>query len=180
MSLKYAIIGLLLEAPAHGYELKRRLSPALASKGLVNDGVLYPLLAKLEKDGWLKGRLEIGGEGAAAKRGRHVFFPTKKGERAFLAWLANDADEEDEVTYDFFLGHPFLAKCMFFERLDPATRAKKLEAQARSAQAKLEAFIRIKKGMKARAVDPWRIAILELGIAQQKQKLKWLEQRRKK
>jgi DNA-binding PadR family transcriptional regulator len=171
MSLKHAILGLLLDRPMHGYELKRGLSPALSRDGLVNDGVLYPLLSKLEKEGFVEKRVEPG----AGRPDRHVLHPTKKGERWFYEWLENNSDEEDEVTYDFFLGHPFLTKCMFFDRLDADEITAKLEAQKRSAAAKLDAFLLIKSGMMERGVDPYRVAILDLGVAQQREKIRWLD-----
>ena len=51
LSLKYAILGILIEKPMHGYELKQAVSPALSRERLMNDGVLYPLLAKMEREG---------------------------------------------------------------------------------------------------------------------------------
>ena len=171
MSLKYAILGLLIEHPMHGYELKRGLSPALSRDGLVNDGVLYPLLAKMEKEKLLAAHVES----VPGRRDRTVFRPTPRGKRTFLKWLANNEGEEDEVTYDFFLGHPFLAKCMFFDQLDRDEVLGKLAAQKISARAKLDAFTRIRRGMVLRGVLDYRVSILELGMAQQKQKIRWLD-----
>jgi DNA-binding PadR family transcriptional regulator len=171
MSLKPVIIGLLLERPLHGYELKRVLSPALSRERQLNDGVLYPVLARLAREGLIKKRV-VPGQGRPDK---HVFEPTPKGERWFLAWLAGDAGEADEVTYDFFIAQPFLAKCMFMDRLAPAEARHKIEAQRGSSKAKLDTFLEIRAGMIERNVDPWRIAILDLGIAQQTARLDWIE-----
>ena len=49
-SLDFVVLGLLIERPAHGYALKRALTPALPRNQLVNDGILYPLLDRLERD----------------------------------------------------------------------------------------------------------------------------------
>ncbi len=62
-------------------------------------------------------------------RDRNVFHPTAKGRRAFEQWLAGADDERDEVAYDFLLGHPFLTKCLFFNRLTPAEVSAKFEDQ---------------------------------------------------
>ncbi len=51
MALRHVILGLLLERPSHPYELKRRLSPGLPRERLINEGILYPLLARLEREG---------------------------------------------------------------------------------------------------------------------------------
>ena len=73
------------------------------------------------------------------------------------------------------LGHPFLTKCLFFERLRPEDVAHKLAGQLDASEAKLSDFRRIRKGMVERGVDPYRIAVLDLGIAQQREKARWLK-----
>jgi DNA-binding PadR family transcriptional regulator len=171
MALKHVIIGLLLDHPMHGYALKRALSPAVTSGGLINEGVLYPVLARLERDGLVEKRV-VAGEGRPE---RHVLRTTREGERWFMEWLAGDEGEADEVTYDFFVGQPFLTKYMFFDRLGRAAERKKLEAQLVASRAKLDAFERIREGMRARGVSEHRVAVLDLGIEQQQAKIRWLE-----
>ena len=51
----------------------------------------------------------------------------------------------------------------------------KLAAQLESSEEKLREFARIRAGMVERRVDPFRIAVLDLGIEQQRAKLRWLE-----
>jgi DNA-binding PadR family transcriptional regulator len=169
--MKYAILGFLIDQPMHGYELKRALSPALPPERRVNDGVLYPLLKRMESEGLISGRVERG-DGAPDRR---VFHPTEAGRRAFVEWLEGPVEEEDEVAYDFMLGHPFLTKCLFFSRLSPAHVARKLADQLETSEGKLADFRRIRKGMVERRVDPYRIAVLDLGIAQQREKVRWLK-----
>jgi DNA-binding PadR family transcriptional regulator len=169
--MKYPILGFLIDQPMHGYELKRALSPALPPERRVNDGVLYPLLKRMEAEGLVSGRVEQR-DGAPDRR---VFHPTTAGRRAFDEWLHGSVDEEDEVEYDFMLGHPFLTKSLFFERLAPSEVVTKLGAQLDASEAKLADFRRIRSGMVERGVDPYRIAVLELGIAQQREKIRWLK-----
>jgi len=169
--MKYPILGFLIDQPMHGYELKRALSPALPPERRVNDGVLYPLLKRMEAEGLVSGRVEQR-DGAPDRR---VFHPTAAGRRAFDEWLHGSVDEEDEVEYDFMLGHPFLTKSLFFERLAPSEVVTKLGAQLDASEAKLADFRRIRSGMVERGVDPYRIAVLELGIAQQREKIRWLK-----
>jgi len=171
LSLKCTILGILIDKPMHAYELKRVVSPALSRERLMNDGVLYPLLAKMEKERLVRSRVERGDK----RPDRRVFQPTASGRRVFFEWLQGSAFEEDLVTYDFFLGHPFLSKCMFFKHLTREEIRAKLMAQRESALAKLEEFNLIREGMVERGVDPFRIAILDLGIAQHREKIRWLE-----
>jgi DNA-binding PadR family transcriptional regulator len=169
--MKHAILGFIVDQPMHGYELKRKLSPALPRERRVNDGVLYPLLRRMEDDGLLRKRVERGKSG----RNRNVFHVTVRGRRAFERWLHGSDDEADEATYDFLVGHPFLTKCLFFAKLDPDEVTQKLRAQLEDSTRKLETFQTIRDGMVARNVDPYRIAVLDLGIAQQKERLRWLK-----
>jgi DNA-binding PadR family transcriptional regulator len=169
--MKNAILGFLVDQPMHGYELKRKLSPALPRERRMNDGVLYPLLRRMEEEGLVRKRVERGETG----RDRNVFHATARGRREFGRWLRSSDDEADEATYDFLVGHPFLTKCLFFARLDPDEVEQKLRAQLDDSTRKLETFRAIRKGMVARDVDPYRIAVLDLGIAQQKERLRWLK-----
>src|SRR3954449_11453986 len=100
--MKYPVLGFLTDRPMHGYELKAALSPALPRQKRVNDGVLYPLLRKLEGEGLIRGRR---GRGDAGRK-RVVYEATARGRREFAKWLASDGDEQDEVAYDFLLAHP--------------------------------------------------------------------------
>lgn len=160
-----------MDKPMHGYALKKKLSPGLRRDQLVNDGVLYPLLAKMEREGLISKKVE----GGVRRPNRHVITLSLKGKKVFREWLAMPAFEDDDMAYDFFLGHPFLYKCMFFKYLAKTEIQKKLKAQKKSAEAKLENFHRIRKGMEERNVDAFRIAIIDLGITQQRDKILWIE-----
>jgi PadR family transcriptional regulator, phenolic acid-responsive transcriptional regulator len=172
--VKHAILGFLIDQPMHGYALKRALSPALPRERRVNDGVLYPLLKRMEEEGLISGRVERR-EGAPDRR---VFHPTEAGRRAFEDWLRSPVEEEDDVAYDFMLGHPFLTKCLFFGGLPRAQVLHKVADQIEKGEAKLADFRRIRKGMAERGVDPYRVAVLDLGIAQQRERVRWLKQMR--
>jgi DNA-binding PadR family transcriptional regulator len=171
-NLREAIVGLLMDRPTHAYALKKLLAPRVSPSEQINDGVLYPLLAKLESEGIIRGREEV----SAGKRKRTIFSVTAKGETAFLAWLESDADESDEPAYDFFMGHPLLVKVQFFSRLPPRRRAEKLAAQLLRTELKLKDYDEIRTGMVAREADAFRIALLDLGAAQQKATRKWLRE----
>jgi DNA-binding PadR family transcriptional regulator len=168
--MKYPILGFLTERPRHGYELKSALSPALPREKRVNDGVLYPLLRKMESDGLIAGKRERGDGG----RDRVVYRATPRGRREFAAWLRSGDDEHDEVAYDFLVGHPFLTKCLFFDRLDEGEVEQKLQGQLDESVMKLGEFKRIRRGMSERGVEPYRIDVLDLGIAQQEARVRWL------
>jgi DNA-binding PadR family transcriptional regulator len=168
--MRYTVLGFLIDRPMHGYALKRAMSPALPPRQRLNDGILYPLLRRLEEEGLVRKEVERG-DGA---RARNVYHPTDAGRSAFDAWLSSADDERDEVTYDFLLGDPFLTKCLFFDRLAPEEVRAKLDHQLAECARKLDTFGSIRDGMVARGVGSHRIAVLDLGIAQQREKERWL------
>ena len=92
--LEAVVVGLLSERPAHGYELKARLGPGLPREAQLNDGVLYPLLARLERRG-----LASSSEERSGGRRRRVYAATAGGDAAFREWLLSDRDEDAVVGY---------------------------------------------------------------------------------
>lgn len=170
--LREVVLGLLMEQPMHAYALKKVLGPRLPPDELVNDGILYPLLARLAKDGLVSGSEAVGPSGKT----RRVFAVTEAGRQAFAEWLKSADQEADEATYDFFLGHPFLVKVQFFSRLGKAERRRKLTEHAERTQAKLREYRAIREEMLARDADPFRVKLLDLGAAHHRQTLRWLKE----
>jgi DNA-binding PadR family transcriptional regulator len=111
-----AILGLLMEQPLHGYELKKRLTGLLGSRASLSFGSLYPALGRLERGG-LVTTVEpdaggtsvpmtgsLGGEVAAyrarmtlptrARRNRKVYEITPSGEARMLELLRVPAPDD--------------------------------------------------------------------------------------
>ena len=170
-TLQNVVLGLLTERPMHGYALKKAITPALPRDQLVNDGILYPLLKKLEANGLIEKRTEE----QEGRPDRNVFHTTMEGKESFRAWLKRNDEEADEIDYDFFVGNPFLAKVLFFNELSGDEVVAKLAEQRAAAQEKLDGFQMLRSNMIDKSVDPNRIAIVDLGIAQQKEMARWLD-----
>ena len=49
--LELAVLGLLLESPMHGYELRKRLTGLLGAFRAFSYGSLYPALRRMQADG---------------------------------------------------------------------------------------------------------------------------------
>lgn len=169
-NLREALVGLLLEHPNHAYALKQLLAPRISSSESVNDGILYPLLRKLENEGIISGRKDV----SASNRTRTIYTVTPAGKSWFMNWLESKSDEEESTLYDFFLGNPLFVKIQFFDRIPVKQRLEKLTAHLQRTKSKLKLYGEIRTGMIERAADPHRIALLELGIAQQKCTKRWL------
>ena len=83
MNLRYALLALLADGEAHGYELLKRFNERIGPFWHPNIGQVYQLLHELERRGLAARRdVEVG------TRVRHVFRMTARGERALGTWLA--------------------------------------------------------------------------------------------
>ncbi|MDI6655849.1 MAG: PadR family transcriptional regulator, partial [Candidatus Hydrothermarchaeota archaeon] len=79
MSLaKLAVLGVLIEKPMHGYELKQYFETRMPVFWMINYGSIYPVLKKLEKEGFVTAKREVSGP-----RGKIVYEVTEEGRREF-------------------------------------------------------------------------------------------------
>jgi len=83
MHLRYALLALLGEGEAHGYQLLKRFNVRVGPFWHPNIGQVYQLLHELERRGLVARRDERVGT-----RLRRVFRLTPRGDRALRTWLA--------------------------------------------------------------------------------------------
>jgi len=69
------ILAVLLDGPTHGYEISVRMAASLPGLGKSPAGTLYPLLHRLEKDGYLSAEWQI----QEGKPNRKVYSITDNG-----------------------------------------------------------------------------------------------------
>lgn len=103
--LEFAVLGLLAEAPAHGYELRRQLNEALGPFRALSYGTLYPALKSLLGQG-LIAQSETSVT-ASGRRPRIVYELTVAGREHLSTLLSHiDAtaweDEGFDVRVHFF------------------------------------------------------------------------------
>ena len=98
---QYAVLGLLREAPSHGYDLQRSFSEGteLGSVVRIEQASLYATLRELASRGLIDG--EETREGARPPRTRYTL--SSKGARALEAWLGTPVQRLREVRLDFLL-----------------------------------------------------------------------------
>lgn len=83
MTTRYALLGLLIEEPDHGYRLAQRIQERLGTTQ-VRSTYIYRLLKELERDGLIR-RVEV--ESRGRRPARVVFEATELGEQDFGAWM---------------------------------------------------------------------------------------------
>ena len=116
MSLRHALLGLLAEKPASGWDLSRRFDDLLGTVWPAGHPQIYGELNKLEADGFI----EIESEGP---RRRKTYRPTKAGIREVRRWLT-------EVDVDHTLRLEPVLRSVFFWLMTPEELATYLEREA--------------------------------------------------
>src|SRR5438132_4230797 len=196
--LELAILGLLTDAPLHGYELKKRLGETLGHVWGVSYGSLYPALARLERMGAIEvvdpqaatsgpaipipATGSIAGEAAAARlrrplrrsgRTRKAFRIASAGQTLFSELLrADPAPGTDE-------NRAFALKLAFCRHLEPPARLEILQRRrdqlaeklARGRQA-LAAFARAGRGP---GPDRYTRALIEHETTTAERDLEWVD-----
>lgn len=102
--LEFAVLGLLHEAPLHGYELRKRLTGVLGAFRVVSYGSLYPCLAKLSRKGLIT---ESASFAPGGRRPRITYEITAAGREYFADQLSRSGptswdDENFDVHFAFF------------------------------------------------------------------------------
>ncbi|MHB8619300.1 MAG: selenium-dependent molybdenum cofactor biosynthesis protein YqeB [Chloroflexota bacterium] len=120
---EFALLGLLIEQPAHGYDLARAFEPGadLGAIFRLRLSQLYAVLAKLESLGLVTSApVPAGGHG----RGRKVFSIAPAGQRQFQLWLGRPVRKVRYLRVDF------MAKLYFARRAGGQTAGMLIEDQA--------------------------------------------------
>ena len=126
--LELAVLGLLLESPMHGYELRKRLTGLLGAFRAFSYGSLYPSLRRMQADGliaedWCTGDTE------ATRSPRLPLTP--KGRERFAELLADTGPQN--YTDDGFGVH-----LAFFSRTPAEARMRILEGRRRQVEERRE------------------------------------------
>ncbi|CCH75241.1 PadR family transcriptional regulator [Nostocoides australiense] len=146
--LDLAVLGLLHEAPMHGYELRKRLNLALGPFRALSFGTLYPALRGLVADGLISESNPVSAPNPvsasnpatghapatpASRRPRIVYELTDAGRTRF-AELNNRADD---TAYD---DDGFEVRIAFFARTESAVRLRILEGRRARLEDRLAAL----------------------------------------
>lgn len=97
MSMKYAVLGLIVERPGYAYDLARRFEDTVGPAFNVHYGAIYQALDALERDALISGALREGDQADERRRraGPHmVYETTEAGMHAYEAWIRAPARVE--------------------------------------------------------------------------------------
>jgi DNA-binding PadR family transcriptional regulator len=169
MALRHVVLGLLADGPDHAYALKHRLSPGLPRDLLINDGVLYPLLARLETDGHVRSAERRG----TAGRPRRVYSVTRAGRAEFRRWLRSEEDEDGPPLHELFVSHP-LVKLLFAGHLEDGELRAKLERHGERVGERIAALESLREVAPSNGAAGLGPSLLELELRQLRDTLAWL------
>jgi DNA-binding PadR family transcriptional regulator len=100
MSLHHAVLALLAEKPAHGYELRTSFEQAVGDQwGGLNIGHLYQILERLSRDGLIESEHQP----QPIKPDRLVHHITPEGRAELERWLSEPSSQLHGYRDDFFL-----------------------------------------------------------------------------
>ncbi|AZG46703.1 PadR family transcriptional regulator [Gordonia insulae] len=164
--LELAILGLLLESPMHGYELRKRLTGLLGAFRAFSYGSLYPTLRRMQADGIID---EATAPAAAkVRRGRRVYQLTEKGRERFSELVADTGPQN--YTDDGFGVH-----LAFFSRTPAVARMRILEGRRRQVEERREGLREI-VGRSNKAVDRYTRQLHQLSLESSEREVRWLNE----
>lgn len=168
-SLEFAVLGLLGDAPLHGYELRKRLNVMLGSFRALSYGTLYPALKHMVAAGFISQTDEPPAitKPLAGRRARIVYRLTAAG-RARFAELLSDvspATWEDEQ---------FGVHLNFFARTSTETRLRILEGRRARLEERL-AMIEKSLELTRERLDGYGLALQEHSKDSVQREVLWID-----
>lgn len=165
--LEFAILGLLHEAPQHGYELRKRLASLLGTFRAFSYGSLYPTLRRMVEAGWIVDEEPLPGvdDDASARtsgRRKRVYRLTADGKEHFAELLG-------EVGPEAFDDGGFGARLAFFGQTRSDVRLRILEGRRRRVEERREDFRR-----PAARLDRYTRQLHEHGLESVDREVRWL------
>ncbi len=126
--LELATLGLLQKQPQHGYQLKQELERFISGCISVNYGAIYPLLKRLEQQGFLTLSITEGEGGGKRK----IYSITEQGQRRFQEKMLEHPKESWVNARS-----RFMIKFVFFSYVKPQQRIDLIKKRLEVCQTRL-------------------------------------------
>lgn len=171
--IEFAILGLLHEAPMHGYELRKRLAELLGAFRAFSYGSLYPALKRLQRAGLIVE--ELGQQPAEdrparswGRRAKRVYKLTAEGKERFAVLLADGGPQAWED--DGFGVH-----MAFFSRTSAEVRMRILEGRRRRVEERREG-LRAALARAGEQIDRYTRELHRMGLESSEREVRWLNE----
>jgi DNA-binding PadR family transcriptional regulator len=165
--LELAILGLLREAPVHGYELRKQLGLRLGGFRVFSYGSLYPALRRLTVAGLIVEEPEEP-SGTRSRRSRRVYRITAEGKERFAEMLSESGPQAwDDDGFGVHLA--------FFSRTPAEARMRILEGRRRAVEERREG-IRSALAKAGEQIDRYTRELHQLGLDTSEREVRWLNE----
>ncbi len=170
-SLELAVLGLLHEAPMHGYELRKRVTGLLGWGRVLSYGSLYPCLKQMLRDGLIAedttaDEPAAGATARGGRRGKIVYKLTADGKERFAALVSAagpSAWEDDNFGVHF----------AFFGSTTAETRIRILEGRRSRLEERLDG-VRTSLARSRERVDAYTLELQRHGLESVEREVRWL------
>lgn len=167
--LELAILGLLHEAPVHGYELRKQLGQRLGGFRAFSYGSLYPALRRLTRAGLIVEDPEQPPDATSwSRRGRRVYRITADGKERFADLLCACGPQ----TWD---DESFGVHLAFFSRTPAEARMRILEGRRRCVEERREG-LRATLAKAGEQIDRYTRELQQLGLDTSEREVRWLNE----
>jgi DNA-binding PadR family transcriptional regulator len=166
--LELAVLGLLREAPMHGYELRKRLNSVLGAFRAFGYGSLYPCLKEMLRLGLIEETLPGAVKPLAGRRSKIVYRLTADGKERLEDLLAEDgpaAWEDDGFGVHF----------AFFGLTRADVRLRILEGRRSRLEERRESF-RAAVSRTRERVDSYTLELQRHGLESVEREVRWLNE----
>jgi DNA-binding PadR family transcriptional regulator len=175
-ALELAVLGLLHDAPMHGYELRKQLIALLGWGRVLSYGTLYPCLKALTKVGYIVAdptpTVPVSSTGPAVeargRRNRIVYQLTAEGKEHF----AEAMEDSGPTAWD---DESFGIRFAFFGRTDSPTRVRILEGRRSRLEERLD-NVRQSAARSRERADAYTIELQRHGLESVEREVKWLSE----
>jgi len=165
MSIKHAILGLLAEAPGHGYDLRAAFETQLAPQSRLNYGQVYTTLERLQRDGLVANEVVSQTE----RPDKKVYSVTDRGRGELAEWLTQPSKLDLDLRNETYL------KIMLARRLEGFDPLETIAIERRACLERMHevAQARAKAGS---AAEPFGTRVLlDLALLRLEAFSKWLD-----
>ncbi|HEY6793327.1 MAG TPA: PadR family transcriptional regulator [Kineosporiaceae bacterium] len=166
--LELAVLGLLHDAPMHGYELRKNLNGLLGIFRALSYGTLYPALKSLLAQGLIREVAEDDGTtpALAGRRARIVYELTAEGKERFQSLVHSPGPAAwEDGTFDVHFA--------FFARTDAASRLQVLEGRRTRLQERLDG-VRQSMARRRERRDTYTQELQRHGLESVEREVRWL------
>lgn len=157
------ILGMISLIPSHGYGLKKNIKESFGNPYFkMNNNVLYPTLARMEKNGFIEGK-----ESAGERTNKKVYHITKRGQEHLIKLVSTPV----KPGIDDF---EFKVHAVFFDLISRETRLQVIKPLYEAKQQELQEA-KDKREKFSEYLPPIPLIVLEYGIKELEDSLKFYE-----